>query len=546
MNEDTAVDCMKAGAWDYIIKEHIKRLGPAVQNSLKQKTLRLERKLAESLIQEQNALLLSLINSPKEITIFSLDRNCCYTSFNDRHRNEMKRVWGVDIMKGMNLFECLKDPAIRDTAKRSSDRALHGESFTEIQHHPGPDTYYELNWNPIFHGKDVAGLTVFMINITERKRDAAEKERLMTAIEQAAETIMITDVNGSIEYVNPVFEQTTGYASAEVLGQNPRLLKSGKHDVEFYTLMWNTLTKGGTWRGRLVNKKKDGSLISEEASISPIRDSHGTIINYVGIKSDITAQLALEEQYRQSQKMEAVGQLAGGIAHDFNNILQTITGFCEMLEMGMDQQLSAHPDDASGIAAHRKEVGEISKAAQLAVGLVRQLLDFSRKQPEEYEEVNLNDALTEGIGLLRQAAGKGVRLEFDLSPDPLPISGDQAQIIQIMMNLVLNARDAMPDGGEIRVTTERVLIRDDEVAGVEQSRAGAFACLLVADSGDGMNEDQLAHLFEPFYTSKDVGKGTGLGLAVAYGIVQNHKGWINVSSVAGSGAAFEIYIPLRV
>lgn len=273
-------------------------------------------------------------------------------------------------------------------------------------------------------------------------------------------------------------------------------------------------------------------------------DESGRITGVLSTARDITAQLALEEQYRQSQKMEAVGQLAGGIAHDFNNILQTITGFSQILMLDMDRQLAVQPDDESGIVSRRKDVQEITNAANLAAGLVRQLLDFSRNQPAEYEELNLNDALGEEMRILQQGAGKEVCLLFDLFSEPLPIYGDRAQIIRIMMNLVLNARDAMPDGGEIKVVTELVQIEEDELAGQPHSRAGMFACLSVADTGVGISEELRGRLFEPFYTSKELGKGTGLGLAVVYGIVQNHKGWITVSSAEGSGTTFKLYFPL--
>ncbi len=398
----------------------------------------------------------------------------------------------------------------------------------------------------VLHDADgaVTGYVGCNIDITEQKQAAEENERLMAAVEQAAEIIMITDVHGSIQYTNPAFEQITGYARSEVLGKNPRILQSGRQDAAFYAEMWKRLSAGESWHGRLINKRKDGTFYTEETTISPIRNEDGAIVNYVGVKRDITAQLALEEQYRQAKKMEAVGQLAGGIAHDFNNILQSITGFCEIMEVSMDRYIAEHTDFAGNCITHREDVKEIKKAARLAAGLTSQLLAFSRKQPAAFRAIDLNTTLKDKRRLLRQSIDKGIKIRFVFSRQPLQIIGDSAQIMQIMMNLVLNARDAMPDGGEIVVSTAEIQIGANEVTGIAQSRPGKFACLSVSDTGTGMTRDQLTHIFEPFYTSKKVGEGTGLGLAVVYGVVQGHAGWINVSSAVGEGTTFQIYLPV--
>ncbi|MCD6588021.1 MAG: PAS domain S-box protein, partial [Candidatus Fermentibacteraceae bacterium] len=213
------------------------------------------------------------------------------------------------------------------------------------------------------------GLVVVGRDITLRKNAEAERERLMMAIEQAAETIVITDPQGIIEYLNPAFEKVTGYSRDEVIGQNPSMLASGEHDLSFYQDMWETLTRGENWAGRIINKKKDGSFYTEEATISPVRDPSGDVINYVAVKRDITIEVKLEEQLRQAQKMEAVGQLAGGVAHDFNNILQVINGYAQLTLAEINKEHSAY-----------EFVREIAKAGDRAQSLVSQLLSFSRRQ----------------------------------------------------------------------------------------------------------------------------------------------------------------------
>ncbi|MCD4691214.1 PAS domain S-box protein, partial [bacterium] len=239
--------------------------------------------------------------------------------------------------------------------------------------------YFDNSTRPILDDDgNVRLVAVFARDITDRKCADEERERLMSAIEQAAETIVITDSDGTIQYVNPAFGRITGYTRAEVIGQNPRVLKSGEQDDAFYKEMWDTLTRGEVWSGRFVNKKKDGSFYTEEATISPVRDASGATINYVAVKRDITQETALEDQLRQSHKMEAVGQLAGGVAHDLNNMLTPILGYSELLQQKLDR------DDG-----RRDFADEIVKAGLAAKDLVHQLLAFGRKQTLEYKTVDL-------------------------------------------------------------------------------------------------------------------------------------------------------------
>ncbi len=369
-------------------------------------------------------------------------------------------------------------------------------------------------------------------DITEQKQVEAEKERFMTAIDQVAEAIVITDAEGTVEYVNPAFERITGYAREEVVGQNPRILGSGEQDASFYQSMWKTLRAGETWNGRFGNRKKDGTPYTEDAVISPVKNTDGKTVNYVAIKTDITAELAREEQVRQTQKMESVGRLAGGVAHDFNNILQTITGFCGLILAEMDPQ-----------SAHRQDVAGIQTAVRHAGDLTRQLLAFSRKQPTERRVLDLDAVLSDGRKMIQQALEKEHHLELKLASALQTVKADAVQVLQVAMNLVVNARDAMPDGGEITLSTQKVLIREEDLLRQPDAHVGKWVCLSVADAGCGMDEKQLSHLFEPFYTTKRLGKGTGLGLSVVYGIVKEHGGWIHVDSEPGHGSVFKVYLP---
>ncbi len=369
-------------------------------------------------------------------------------------------------------------------------------------------------------------------DVTMRKLAEEERVRLNTAIEQAAETILITDTSGSIQYVNPAFEHVTGYARGDAIGENPRILKSGKHSKAFYEDLWQTLNDGRTWSGHFINRKKDGILYEEEATISPVLDSSGKIINYVAVKRDVTNEVRLEEQFRQAQKMEAVGTLAGGIAHDFNNLLQAIMGYTQMLMMSKERG-----DPELG------KLGEIEKASQRARVLTQQLLAFSRKVESELRPVDLNREVLQVEKLLTRIIPKMIGIELHLEKDLGAIQADPAQIEQIIMNLGVNARDAMPEGGRLIFETGNVILDEGYCKIHLGAVPGEYVLLTISDTGHGMEKETLEHIFEPFYTTKETGKGTGLGLSMVYGIVKSHGGHIMCYSEQGKGTTFKVFFP---
>ena len=368
--------------------------------------------------------------------------------------------------------------------------------------------------------------------IAEEKKNQAELLRLSTAIEQSSEAVMITGLGGIIQYVNPAFETITGYSREEALGKTTKILESGKHDKPFFSNLWQTITSGKTWKGRFINKRKTGELYTEDAVISAVRDPSGTITGYVAVKRDITQELVQEEAFRQSQKMEAVGQLSGGIAHDFNNILQAVLGFSEILLKRLNKDSMEHRDAL-----------EIQKAAKRAAEMTRQLLAFSRKQSVELKRIDLNATVRDTEVLLRLLLGDQTKLTFVPHSALHEIYADHGQLTQIMMNLALNARDAMPDGGHLTITTENAAFGPQAVDGMPGAEPGSFVCLSFTDTGCGMSREVKNHLFEPFFTTKEVGQGTGLGLSVVYGIVKQSKGWIHVDSEEGRGSTLKIYLP---
>ncbi|MBI2385335.1 MAG: PAS domain S-box protein [Elusimicrobia bacterium] len=379
-----------------------------------------------------------------------------------------------------------------------------------------------------------AMFVLFLRTQADRLSAEAKAERLLlaTAIEQAGESILITDRNARILYANPACARVTGYTREELLGRNPSVVKSGRHEAPFYKAMWETLLRGEVWNGRFSNRRKDGTIFEEDSTITPVRDAGGTITHFIAVKRDVSAVKSLEEQLFHSQKMEAIGRLAGGIAHDFNNILTTINGYAEMLSD------SAPPESqAAG------DLAEILGAGRRAAMLTRQLLTFSRRAPADPVVLDLRASVRGMEKILRRTLGEDVRLSFDLPEDPLWVRSDPGQIDQVLMNLAVNARDAMPRGGTLTVRAHAARLESDEVRSLEVIPAGDYAVLLVGDDGAGMSGSILARIFEPFFTTKEKGKGTGLGLATVFGIVKQNKGHISVDSAPGRGSTFSIHLP---
>ncbi len=375
--------------------------------------------------------------------------------------------------------------------------------------------------------------------LEDQKRAEADRARLALAIEQVGEAVVVTDAEGTIQYVNPMFETMTGYTRAEAVGRNPRLLKSGAQYIAYYRALWDTITSGRVWRGRIINRKKDGSLYSEDMTISPVHDDAGRIISFVAVKRDVTEHLhfaeekvRLEDQLWQAKKVEAIGRLAGGVAHDFNNLTAIVLGYGEML-LGQ-----LRPEDPA-----RKSVEQIIAAGRRSAALTHQLLAFSRRQALQPEALDLNALLRNLEKMLVRLIGEDIELKLMLAADLGRVTADPGQIEQVVTNLVLNARDSMSRGGKLTVETSDAEL--DETYGLDHAVVvpGRYVLLAVTDTGCGIDKATMAKLFEPFFTTKEKGKGTGLGLAMVYGIVKQSGGYIWAYSEPGKGSTFKVYLP---
>lgn len=478
-------------------------------------------------------------------------------------------------------------------------------------------------------------------------RPVLQPELLVTALEASANSIVITDRDGSIQWVNPAFTRLTGYSLEEAFGQNPRILKSGVHGKEFYEHLWNTILSGQPWHGEIVNRKKDGSHYVERLTITPVRNERSEIANFIAIKQDISAEKLAEEEYKtilrtaqegfcvvdktgcildvneaccrmlgytreelldmriydiqsseppaevlermakialagsdrfetrmrrkdgawidievsasyvpqirqrfvaflrdvtrqkrleaelfQAQKLESVGRLAGGVAHDFNNLLTVINGYADLVLSKLEPDDSLYPF-----------VREISEAGARAASLTQQLLAFSRKQILQPRVIDVNAVVGEIEELLRRLTGEEIQVVFHLEKPLRPIFADPSQMSQVLMNLAMNARDAMPEGGVLTIETANIAVGPEAGEWQPSIPPGNYVRISVSDTGEGMDQETLEHLFESFYTTKETARSRGLGLSTVYGIIKQSHGHITVSSSAGAGTTFTIYLP---
>ena len=369
----------------------------------------------------------------------------------------------------------------------------------------------------------------------QREHQGAELSlrKLSYAVEHSADAVVVTNRDGIIEYVNPSFEALTGYTQAEVCGKTPRILKSGEQGPEVYQELWKNILGGQVYRGIFLNRKKNGDLYYVEESICPVRDADNKITHFISNGRDLTERVRLEAQLLQAHKMDAIGRLAGGVAHDFNNLLTIITSYSELA-------LDEVPENTQ-VAA---KISEILLAARRAAELTRQLLGFSRKQPRALRVADLNEVITGIAKTLPRLIGEDIEFTFVPGDGLGLVRVDPVQIEQVLMNLASNARDAMPEGGHLKIETSNVVLDDPYVAGKGASiPEGRYALITVTDDGTGILPEDLPHIFEPFYTTKPSTQGTGLGLATVYGIVKQNKGFIWAYSEPNMGTIFKTYLP---
>ena len=618
-----------------------------------------ERKQAEQELQRQNAFRSAVVQHAAEgICVFHELRDpphVVFTIWNDR----MTQITGYTLeeINERGWFQTLyPDPQVQARARRRMSELRVGQELVdeewEIIRADGEKRIVSISTSvlPLADGPRQA--LAVMQDITERKRVETQLRLQHSALEAAANGIVIADRHGQVLWVNDAFTTLTGYCRWEAVGQHTRLLKSGKHDPAFYRQMWETILAGNVWRGELVNRRKDGTTYEEEMIITPVRDATGGIAHFIAIKqdvsvrrkfeqrlqeqarlldlaqdaifvrdledrirywnagaerlygwqgeealqtpvsdrlykepeavqaakaqllaqghwegelqqlrkdgtvitvlcrwtlvkdeqgapqavlainTDITSRKALEAQVFRGQRMESIGTLAGGIAHDINNILTPILIAAQMLKAD------------AGDDRKRQLLERIEKSAKRGSEFLKRLTTFARGMQGERLPVDPKRSIQDVQKIIGETFPRNVRIEErDIARDTSQILGDLAQINQVLLNLCVNARDAMPNGGVLTLAAENVEVDEAWLQINPEAKLGRFVMLTVADTGVGMRPEVLEHLFEPFYTTKPQGQGTGLGLATVHGIVKAHGGFIEVKSEVDRGSTFRVFLP---
>ncbi len=393
----------------------------------------------------------------------------------------------------------------------------------------------DLNVSVSASGKDELGTLASAFNIMMARRRKAERDRmlLLTGIDQLADAVLIADLSGVLQYVNPAFEKMSGIRREEVFDQSLLTLKEKVPGCEFCQVFLNVISCRKEWRGRLVHHRNDGRPSIEDTLISPVRDPDGEIAYFVAARRDVTEQVELEEQVRHSQKMQSIGRLVGGIAHDFNNLLQVINGNAEMALLLMEEQ---QPAD--------EWVNRILSAGNHAKTLIKQLLTFSQQEGINPEKVQVNLEIEHSLEMLGKFMGGSVELKFLAGKNLGTVRVDRGQFLQVLMNLCSNALAAMPDGGTITIRTEDIRNVPERLRHHLGSTSDRYVLISVTDTGCGISPENQKRIFDPFFTTKKFGEARGMGLSIVFGIVQQCNGHIEVYSVPNEGATFRIYLPV--
>ena len=426
-------------------------------------------------------------------------------------------------------------PEVQADLRQAMQRAAQGEVVHWTQSariRPEGMIVAEATFGPL---RDETGaisrIIGFGVDITERKRAEDQLRKLSLAVEQSSNFIVITNTEGTIEYVNPKFSEVTGYSAEEAIGRTAALFSSRLTEKTKNEPCWDTLMAGGAWHGEFLNRKKNGEPFWCEEHIAPIHDSSGKITHFVAIEIDITERRKTAEQLQQAQKMETAGHLAGGVAHDFNNLLTVIQGNLELL-----RERTAGQSEASRLADRALH------AAGRSAELVSQLLLFSRRQFLKPQAVDVGALIGRTRDLLRSMMMETISVTISVPDNLWHAFADPAQLENALLNLALNARDAMPQGGTLSIAAENVELVSDLMLAVSGVAPGSFVHIRVADTGTGMSPEILQRAFEPFFTTKEVGKGSGLGLSMVYGFIKQSGGHIEIDSAPGRGTSVDLYL----
>ncbi len=496
------------------------------------KNLKKKSTLAEKIIAESNCI------------IVGLDKNHRIVLFNDA----AEKITGFkpEEVRGKDWFKLFLKPDLHKEMKNVWKSAWGVRFHTyenPIQTKNNDEKIISWKSTGLYDSDDETEhiLISFGEDVTEHRLAEKKLKKFAAVIEQAAEEVIITDAKGNIQYVNPRFEKNTGFTKEEVFGKTPKILKSGFCDDLFYKNIWLSVLEKKIWKGKIVNKSKDGRQLIYDAIITSILDSStDEITAFVSVRRDITEQEKLKKQLSKAGRMEAIGTIAGGIAHDFNTILTGIMGYAELVIEDLEE-INSSP-------ATIERVENMIKSAERAKNLISQILRFSRSDDEDIYPVNVSLVIKEVINLLRASMPTTIRISISLASDSFVMS-NSINIHQIMMNICTNAKDAMEEtGGFLNISTTNVILKETDLAAYQDDnitlKPGMFCLISIEDTGKGMDSNIINKIMEPFFTTKLRNNGTGLGLFVVHGIVKRLGGFINVTSKKNAGTKFNVYLPV--
>jgi PAS domain S-box-containing protein len=536
MGEEIAVECIKQGVTDYVLKGHLERLPVVVLRALEEKTLRDARTfMVDALRQSESNSLFLFANNPLPMWVFD-SRSFQFLQVNESaidhygySQIEFLQMSITDLHpteEVPRLLKALQERAPGDKTGRHWHHRLKNGSIIDV--------------DIFMHAMEYAGQPSALVvaqDITERKRAEAERRKFFTLVENSRDFIAVADLKDNLEYVNP--------AGRALLGMGDPESVQGTHSKDYVVpedlplvrdTIFPAIFSSGYWKGELrFRHRQTGQTIPMDCVAFQVKDPQTEEISSIAtVSRDITERRSLEQQLRQAQKFEAIGQLAGGIAHDFNNVIGAILGWAELGE----------EKAASSGETYATYFGKIRTQCDRVTGLVHQLLAFARRQILEPRNLSLNQSVQDVLNLLGGVIGKDIELNTCLAEDLAFVLVDPTQIEQVLMNLCINSRDAMPNGGRLSIETRNVDFTGEDCRQNAALEPGKFASLSVTDTGIGMNASVRERIFEPFFTTKGIGKGTGLGLATVYGIVKQHDGFIQVTSEPGKGSTFRIFLPV--
>ena len=529
-DEQTAVDSVRQGAQEYLVKSQL-------QEGNLRRTIRhvLERDRTEKALRESERQLRAIIDtSPQCIKVLNPAGQVLQMNSAGLRMIDAENATRV---LGKSAFTLIA-PEDRETFHAFHDSVCQGKSGAmeyDIISLTGVRRNLLSASAPLLNPDGTTLHLAITQDVSKRKEAVAELYLRERAIQAVSQGILITDASqpdDPIIYSNLGFEKMTGYTAAEIAGKNCRFLRGVDTDPATIEQLREAIKTRHSYAVEILNYRKDGTPFWNAISIAPIIDDGLTVKHMVAVVTDVTERRELENQLRQSQKMEAIGQLAGGVAHDFNNLLMIILGSCDEIQSSESLSLQG-----------LETLGNIHQASQRAAALTRQLLAFSRKQLLNPVVLNLNEIITNIHKMALRLIGEDIELRWQPFPSLWPVKLDPSQIEQVVLNLVVNARDAMSEGGQLSIETSNVEWSEEDCRLVPNRKPGCYVMLLIGDNGTGIPPEIESRIFEPFFTTKEAGKGTGLGLSVVHGIVKQSDGFIEVDSLVNKGTSFMLYFP---